>query len=137
MDLSRRTHQAQFIAKRLTFKGLNFTASTYSAECKNGEWWGQWGAAGQPCLVPRAPSQGVNAWFLCLVTHLAHTTGPFVVACVPSTACCRACFKCSLCVTALKEQRRSVRAVCRSAAAKNTTRGESHVGAKRFHSKLS
>ena len=63
---------------------------------------------------------GSSVWSL-----ITHTTGPFVVACVPSTACCRACFKCSLCVTALKEQRRSVRAVCRSAAAKNTTWRES------------
>lgn len=76
---------------------------------------------------------GFSVWSL-----ITHTTGPLVVACVPSTACCKACFKCSLCVTALKEQRRSVRAVCRSAAAaKNTTWRESHVGAKRFHSKLS
>lgn len=99
--------------------------------------WGQWGTAGQPCLDPRAPSQGVNAWFLCLVTHQTHkhthTTGPFVVACVLSTAC----FKCSLCVTVPKEQRRSVRAARRSAAAKNMMWRESHVGAKRFHSKLS
>jgi len=61
---------------------------------------------------------GLAVWSL--ITH-TQTTGPFVVACVPATACCRACFKCSLCVTAPKEQRRSVRAARRSAAVKNTT----------------
>lgn len=84
-------------------------------------------------LHHKGSTPGFSVWSL-----ITHTTGPFVVACVPSTACCRACFKCSLCVTAAKEQRRSVRAVRRSAAAaKNTTWRESHVGAKRFHSKLS
>lgn len=80
MALSPGTCQAQVYGKETpSFKGLNFTASTYSPECKNGDFWGwerhgggQWGTAGQPCLAPRAPSQGVSAWFLCLVTHRAH-----------------------------------------------------------------
>lgn len=36
---------------------------------------------------------GFSVWSL-----ITYTTGPLVVACVPSTACCKACFKCSLCV---------------------------------------
>lgn len=60
--------------------------------------------------------EGVSAWFLCLVTHRARTTGPLVAARLPSAACCKACLKCGLCVSALREQRRSVGALCRSAA---------------------
>lgn len=81
---------------------------------------------------------GFSVWTVIAHTNTyARTTGPFVVACVPLTAFCSASFKSSLCVTELKEQRHSVSAARRSAAAKNTTWRESHVGAERFHSVLS
>lgn len=79
---------------------------------------------------------GFSVWSLAAHTKsYAHTTGAFVVACVPLTAFSCACFKCSLCVTTQGEQRRSVSAARRSAAVKNTTWRESHAGTERFHSK--
>ena len=86
---------------------------------------GRRGAAGRPCLAPGGYiTTGVSAWFLCLVTHRTRTTGPLVEARVPSAACCRACLKCDLCVSALREQRRSVRAPRRSAARRKTPHGQ-------------
>lgn len=91
------------MAKRLLYKGLNFTGgfTVQSIKMENGMvGWGQWGTAGQPSMAPRAITRGQ-----CLVSLAGHssntqthTTGPFVVACVLSTAC----FKCSLCVTVPK-----------------------------------
>lgn len=134
--LTLRTWQGEFMTIRL-FKLLNFTASKYNSEWKlegeRGFSGAQLGSLVWPLGLHHEGSMpGFSVWSL-----ITDTTGPLVVACVPSAACCKACLKCSLCMAALKEQRCSVRAVCCWAAAKNTTWRESHVEAKRFHSKIS
>lgn len=126
-----------FMAKRVPLKWLDLTAFKYTLHSVKMEGGGVIGAqlgslVWPPGLHHEGSMPGFSVWSL-----ITHTTGPLVVACVPLAACCKACFQCSLCVSALEEQRRSVRAACRSAAAKNTAWREGHVGAKRFHSKLS
>lgn len=105
MGLALRTHQAQFMEKGTSFKWLNFIALKYSVDCQSGECvcvrvcvGGVGGAQLGSHVWPQGlhhegSMPGFSVWSL-----ITYTTEPLVVACVPSTACCKACFKCSLCV---------------------------------------